>query len=94
MGSESPHYTCPPILDNTHTCGFVKFYKEFALIFCCFLLTNKGEGGHLMSKRGLHFFRLRRSSHCVDMDSETLRQILVGVSFDNNDLSSSLTSWC
>ncbi|KAH9277815.1 hypothetical protein ECG_09791 [Echinococcus granulosus] len=54
----------------------------------CFLLVcivslvivesgEAGEGGHLMSKRGLHFFRLRRSSHCVDMDSETLRQILL-----------------
>lgn len=50
---------------------------------CCFLLTTKGEVGHSMSKRGLHFFRLRKSPHCVDMDPETLHQILVFASFSN-----------
>ncbi|KAL5963254.1 hypothetical protein TSMEX_009015 [Taenia solium] len=40
-------------------------------------IGEAGEAGHSMSKRGLHFFRLRRSPHCVEMDSETLHQILL-----------------
>uniref|UniRef100_A0A5K3F3X4 Secreted protein n=1 Tax=Mesocestoides corti TaxID=53468 RepID=A0A5K3F3X4_MESCO len=40
-------------------------------------LRNRGEAVHSVHNRGLHFFRLRRSPQCVEIEPEIIQQILI-----------------